>query len=1151
MSSDSKRVQAVFLAAVEQPAAERIALLERECGADAELRRRVEALLQAHDQPGSLLEAPAADLVATVDEPIAERPGTVLGPYKLLQEIGEGGMGTVFMAEQTQPLQRKVALKIIKPGMDSRPVIARFEAERQALALMDHPHIARVLDAGTTDSGRPYFVMELVKGVPITRYCDEHRLTLRQRMELFVPVCQAVQHAHQKGIIHRDLKPSNILVAEYDDKPVAKVIDFGVAKATGPKLTDRTMFTEFGQIVGTLEYMSPEQAKLNALDIDTRSDTYALGVVLYELFTGTTPFDRKRLQKAAFDEMLRIIREEEPPKPSTRLSTTDKLPSIAANRSLEPRKLSGVVRGELDWIVMKCLEKDRNRRYDTASSLALDVLRYLHEEPVLARSPGTSYRLRKFVRRHPASLALAVISLVAVLALVAFGVGQFYNARLASTNAQLVTTSEQLDEALQAAKAEKAKARHYLYVSQMTLADRARQEGQIGRMMQLLRSAIPESLEEEDLRGFEWYHLWRQYHGEQSRLRGHTGPVTAVAFSPDGRLLASASVDASVKLWNASTGKVAHSLTGQLSSVTCIAFSPDSNRVASGSVDHTVKLWDVLTGHELGTLHGHEGPVNCVAFCPKTRKIASGSEDKTVRIWDADSRQLLFTFSRHNRPVSGIAFHPDGGIAVSTSRDRQANWGEVIIWNPHTGHVINVPDGGDPYTSVTMSPDGSRFATSRVGLDNGEDNQSPIHVFDLKTGDRLMTLHSSHQVITQVTFSPDGKRLASSSTAQLVKVWDLVTAQEITTYYDEAASLGVSFSPDGLRLAAAGDDTTVKIWTPSGKPEVTLAPIKRPITNVAFSPDGQRLAAACFGKILIWDVASGKERLSLDKCGRWCRIAWSPDGTYIAMGPEDQIWNSITGQVSAVHLDTAGIEGGDTAVRGIGAAFSPDGSLFAAVWDGSTVGLWEAKTGARIHTVRTDLPYLLSVALSRDGRHLAVGSCTRIGWGPLLHLSIAIWPKHTLAMCASARLQILDVMTAREVLTIEDYQEGITSLAYSPDGSRIAAAFSDLEVDGDVPGIPGSVRVWDVATGHQLYKLRGHPAKVYGLGFSPNGKRLASAGGSDEKGEVKIWDMTTGQEVATLAGFKRAVYGVSFSPNGTQLASGCIDGTVTIWNGAP
>jgi eukaryotic-like serine/threonine-protein kinase len=396
------------------------ALVQDLCGQDQELRQRVEALLDAHGRAVSFLESPPEDLAATADHrPIAERPGTIIGPYKLLQQIGEGGMGVVFMAEQTEPIERTVALKIIKPGMDTRQVIARFEAERQVLALMDHPNIARVIDAGTTDTGRPYFVMELVKGVLITKYCDEKQLPLRARLELLLPVCQAVQHAHQKGIIHRDIKPNNVLVAEYDDQAVPKVIDFGVAKATASKLTEKTMFTEFGQVLGTIEYMSPEQAKLNQLDIDTRSDIYSLGVLLYELLTGLTPFGRKRLNEAAFDEMLRIIREEEPPKPSTRLTASDTLPSIAASRHLEPHKLTALVRGELEWIVMKCLEKDRNRRYETASGFAKDLHRYLEDEPVEARPPTRVYRLKKFLRRNRA----AVLAGSAIVAALIFGLG--------------------------------------------------------------------------------------------------------------------------------------------------------------------------------------------------------------------------------------------------------------------------------------------------------------------------------------------------------------------------------------------------------------------------------------------------------------------------------------------------------------------------------------------------------------------------------------------------------------------------------------------------------------------------------------------------------------------------------------------------------
>jgi serine/threonine protein kinase/pimeloyl-ACP methyl ester carboxylesterase len=418
MPITTRTEESIFAEALDKRTPEECAaFLDSACGSDADLRARIENLLRSHEHAGSFLRSP---LTATVDEPTGQRPGTVIGPYKLLEQIGEGGFGVVFMAEQQQPIRRKVALKVLKPGMDTKQIVARFEAERQALALMEHPHIAHVFDGGETPSGRPYFVMELVRGIPITEYCDQNHVSVRERLDLFLSICQAVQHAHQKGIIHRDLKPTNVLVTLHDDKAVVKVIDFGVAKATGQQLTDKTLFTNFVQMIGTPLYMSPEQAQMSGLDVDTRSDIYSLGVLLYELLTGTTPFDKERFKRAGYDEMRRIIREEEPPKPSTRLAhSTQTLRSISAQRHTEPAKLTKLVRGELDWIVMKALEKDRNRRYESASAFAADVQRYLADEPVQACPPSLWYRSRKFFRRHKLGVAitLAIVFLGSTVAL--------------------------------------------------------------------------------------------------------------------------------------------------------------------------------------------------------------------------------------------------------------------------------------------------------------------------------------------------------------------------------------------------------------------------------------------------------------------------------------------------------------------------------------------------------------------------------------------------------------------------------------------------------------------------------------------------------------------------------------------------------------
>jgi hypothetical protein len=524
-----------------------------------------------------------------------------------------------------------VALKVIKPGMDTHDVITRFEAERQALALMDHPNIARVLDAGATASGRPYFVMELVRGISITEYCNNNRLTVRQRLELFVSVCQAVQHAHQKGIIHRDIKPSNVLVTLHDGRPVVKVIDFGVAKALHQPLTEKTIYTRFAQIIGTPLYMSPEQAEMSGLDIDTRSDIYSLGVLLYELLTGTTPFDRKRLAQAAYDELIRIIRDEEPERPSTRLShSTETLSAVAAQRKTEPARLSRMFRGDLDWITMKALEKDRTRRYETANGLARDVERHLNDEPVEAGPPGAGYRLGKFARKNRGALRIAGAFLLLLVFGAIVSTWQAFRATVAERSAR---SSEEVaqdqkreadkarEEAEQARKqAEKRRdelgivndnLRRVNYVADMNLARVAWGENNLARTRELLERYVPQP-GVPDLRSFEWHYLRRLLHREVLTFKAHPGRVTEIAFLPDGRRLLTAGTEqphhviepklavGQVRLWDAKTGKALDFTLKDLGDrARTVVLSKDGTHVAAAWDDGLIRYWDQISGEPI------------------------------------------------------------------------------------------------------------------------------------------------------------------------------------------------------------------------------------------------------------------------------------------------------------------------------------------------------------------------------------------------------------------------------------------------------------------------------------------------------------------------------------------------------------------------
>ncbi len=1125
------RIEEIYLSALERSdLADRERYLAASCGDDAELRAEVEKLLEAHSEAGNFLE-PSLDQTK-LHQPAAVRsiqPGTLVADrYKLLEKIGEGGMGEVWVADQFEPIKRRVALKLIKPGMDSRSVLARFEAERQALAVMDHPNIAKVLDAGTTGDGRPYFVMELVKGTPITEFADARKLTPTERLELFVPVCQAIQHAHMKGIIHRDIKPSNVLVELHDDRMVAKVIDFGVAKAIGQQLTDKTIYTGFGALVGTPTYMAPEQATFNALDVDTRADVYALGVLLYELLAGSPPIEKERLNQAALDEVLRIVRDEEPPRPSQRLSTSHAKASIAAVRGSEPTHLSQLMKGEIDWIVMKALEKDRTRRYESANGLAKDLQRYLNGEAVEACPPTLGYRLKKAYRRNRAAVRVAgaftlfMLSAVAVSSWLALKATRAEtlaeekrieaeaNAKLADEKATEAAYTLGLSDArLDVIREQRDEAQRMTYAAQMNLAARAWEDDNVPRARELLES-VPKSVADKDIRGFEWHYLSRVSNSAIQTLDGHSGYVLCAAFSPDGKRLATGSSDTTVKVWSCETGKELFAFEGPGGPVFCLDFSPDGQRLVSSDGNAgLVTVSDSSTGNLLSRVN-HKRQVHGVAFSPDGRCFATAGYDGKVKVWDSTTSEQLITLDHGEQNLFTVAFSPDGQRLASAGSS-----GTIKLWHvPNGKELVTLNGHTSTIWSVAFSPDGMQLASGS--------NDNTVKLWGTENGNQLLTVTSTIGCIYSVSYSPDGKRLAGGGDKKLVKIWDTNTGEELASIKGHGNEVQcVRFSRDGQQLATASSDRTAKIWDS----KIHNEPLElHDFGPVAFSGSGERVATR--GKqqntITVWDRDSTKTPLTLyGHTARVDRLAISPDGRYVAsvskgdrirkINQEMKVWETSTGK------ELFSIGEAESEFDGDMFAFSPDSTQLATV-SGKLVVLWEVATGKKLWILDTDATDAWALVFSPNGKQLAT--------------THEFWGRHA---------QIWDAVTQKSLFKLEGHTELVSSIAYSPDGLRLATASFDK-----------TVKVWDVATGAELFSLKGHTEPVLSVAYHPDGTRLAT---SSQDGTAKIWDSANGKELISLkdtgspwndTGNTWSV--LTFSPAGECLISQHRDGRVNVWS---